>query len=52
MEYLNAARLVLCAGHFEGGGEPLVDNGASERPRIGLREARKRRLPVYRYFRK
>ncbi|MDP6776490.1 MAG: hypothetical protein QGI83_06985 [Candidatus Latescibacteria bacterium] len=52
VEYLNAARLVLCAGHFEGGGEPLVDNGASERPRIGLREARKRRLPVYRYFRK
>ncbi len=52
VEYLNAARLVLCAGYFEApGAPPFVPDEMTKRPVIGLRKARKQKLPVYRYYR-
>ena len=52
LEYLNAARLVICAGYFDAGDDPLFLPTETEgRPKISLREARRRKLPVYRYYR-
>jgi hypothetical protein len=52
VEYLNAARLVLCAGHFEvSDAPPYVPEKIDRHPRVSLREARAQGLPVYRYYR-
>ena len=53
VEYLNAARLVICAGHFdEFGMNDYVPESIATRPKISLRSAKAKGLPVYRYYRK
>ncbi len=56
VEYLNAARLVICAGHFDSGDlgldELLLEpDRDGERSTITEAAARKRKLPIYRYYR-
>jgi hypothetical protein len=49
-EYLNAARLVLCAGYFDGPGASLIDVPIFQ-PKVQRDEAQAKPLPIYRFYR-
>ena len=53
VSYLDAARLVLCAGHYAGAPEGWIASDALGRSGtvISKKAARKAGLPIYRYYR-
>ena len=51
VELLESARLTMCSGYFEGCHAPYRHLSPSLAPRITAAEARKDKLPVYRFYR-
>lgn len=53
LQYLEAARMTLCAGYHEGNRAALLhDIRRLGKPQISLREAQAQGLPVYRFYRR
>ena len=52
ISFLDAVRLTLCAGYYEGADQiPLNLEAAFQKPEISQEEARKKNYPIYRYYR-